>query len=192
MGVPRRRAGRDRRALPQLQQERADPGRRSIPRCSCRWASARSKASSSASWARSPTTGKSAPASPRWTPRSMQGSADADRLSRSTGRPSSRSRAGPTTRRRSACRSAAARATSTPSPAPSTTPPIPATTNMPTAPEYWVIDAMAATRSTTRSACSSTPITSRTRNTSATLNNSGARYSPGTPRSALLTVNFTF
>ena len=26
----------------------------------------------------------------------------------------------------------------------------------------------------------------------ATLNNSGARYSPGTPRSALLTVNFTF
>jgi len=26
----------------------------------------------------------------------------------------------------------------------------------------------------------------------AALNNSGARYSPGTPRSALLTVNFTF
>ena len=48
------------------------------------------------------------------------------------------------------------------------------------------------TPSTTRCRCSSTATTSRTRCTSATLNNSGARYSPGAPRSALLTVNFSF
>jgi catecholate siderophore receptor len=69
---------------------------------------------------------------------------------------------------------------------------IPATTNMYQAPEYWVVDAMAAYALNERVSLQLNAYNLTDELYVASLNNSGARFSPGAPRSALLTVNFQF
>lgn len=69
---------------------------------------------------------------------------------------------------------------------------IPATTNMPTAPEYWVVDAMVQYAVNDKVSLQLNGYNLLDEEYVATLNNSGARFIPGTPRSALLTVNFSF
>ena len=74
-----------------------------------------------------------------------------------------------------------------------TTPvPPPDKTNMLAAPDYWVIDAMASYAINDNLTIQLNGYNLTDEDYVAALNNSGARYSPGTPRSALLTVNFTF
>ena len=63
---------------------------------------------------------------------------------------------------------------------------------VPSAPDYWVIDAMAAYDVNDRITVQLNGYNLADELYVATLNNSGARYSPGAPRSALLTVNVTF
>jgi catecholate siderophore receptor len=60
------------------------------------------------------------------------------------------------------------------------------------APDYWVIDAMAAYAINDRISLQLNAFNLTDEEYIATLNNAGTRYSPGTPRSGLLTVNFTF
>jgi len=71
-------------------------------------------------------------------------------------------------------------------------PPPPNQTNMRTAPDYWVVDAMLGYEINEKIQLQLNAYNLTDEVYAATLNNSGARYSPGTPRSALLTVNFTF
>jgi catecholate siderophore receptor len=68
----------------------------------------------------------------------------------------------------------------------------PATLNTPTAPEYWVIDAMLDYRFSDRVSVQLNGYNLADEDYIGQLNNGGSRYIPGTPRSALLTVNFTF
>lgn len=68
----------------------------------------------------------------------------------------------------------------------------PRVTNVPTAPEYWVVDAMIGYQINDRLSLQLNGYNLADEEYIATLNNSGARYVPGTPRSALLTVNFEF
>jgi catecholate siderophore receptor len=68
----------------------------------------------------------------------------------------------------------------------------PATTNVPTAPEYWIIDAMIGYRLNDKVSLQLNGYNLADEKYIASLNNSGARYLPGQPRSAQLTVNFTF
>jgi catecholate siderophore receptor len=69
---------------------------------------------------------------------------------------------------------------------------IPATTSVPTAPEYWVIDAMIGYQFNEKITLQLNGYNLADEEYIGSLNNSGARYIPGTPRSALLSVNFTF
>jgi catecholate siderophore receptor len=71
-------------------------------------------------------------------------------------------------------------------------PPPPNQTNMRTAPDYWVIDAMLGYDINEKVSLQLNAYNLTDEFYVATLNNSGARYSPGQPRSALLTVNFAF
>jgi catecholate siderophore receptor len=72
-------------------------------------------------------------------------------------------------------------------------PPPPANqTNMRTAPDYWVVDAMVAYEVSDKITLQLNGYNLSDELYVASLNNSGARYSPGQPRSALLTVNFQF
>jgi catecholate siderophore receptor len=71
-------------------------------------------------------------------------------------------------------------------------PPPPNQTNMRTAPDYWVIDLMASYDISDNITLQLNGYNITDEEYVATLNNSGARYSPGPPRSALLTVNFAF
>jgi catecholate siderophore receptor len=71
-------------------------------------------------------------------------------------------------------------------------PPPPNQTNMRTAPDYWVLDLMASYVINDNLTLQLNGYNLTDELYVATLNNSGARYMPGTPRSALLTVNFTF
>ena len=71
-------------------------------------------------------------------------------------------------------------------------PPPPNQTNMRTAPDYWVLDLMASYAINDNVTLQLNGYNLTDELYVATLNNSGARYMPGTPRSALLTVNFTF
>ena len=63
---------------------------------------------------------------------------------------------------------------------------------MPTAPEYWVIDAMIGYQFNEKITLQLNGYNLADEEYIGSLNNSGARYIPGTPRSALLSVNFTF
>ena len=65
-------------------------------------------------------------------------------------------------------------------------------TNMRVAPDYWVVDAMLGYEINEKIQLQLNAYNLTDEVYAATLNNSGARYSPGTPRSALLTVNFSF
>jgi catecholate siderophore receptor len=65
-------------------------------------------------------------------------------------------------------------------------------TNMRGAPDYWVIDAMLGYDINEKVSLQFNAYNLTDEFYVATLNNSGARYSPGQPRSALLTVNFEF
>ena len=65
-------------------------------------------------------------------------------------------------------------------------------TNMRVAHDYWVVDAMLGYEINEKIQLQLNAYNLTDEVYAATLNNSGARYSPGTPRSALLTVNFTF
>ncbi len=71
-------------------------------------------------------------------------------------------------------------------------PPAPNQTNMRGAPDYWVIDAMLGYEINDKVSLQLNAYNLTDEVYVATLNNSGARYSPGQPRSALLTVNFEF
>ncbi|HUQ09348.1 MAG TPA: catecholate siderophore receptor Fiu [Steroidobacteraceae bacterium] len=71
-------------------------------------------------------------------------------------------------------------------------PPPPNQTNMRTAPDYWVVDAMLGYEINEKVSLQLNAYNLTDEFYVATLNNSGARYSPGQPRSALLTVNFQF
>jgi catecholate siderophore receptor len=71
-------------------------------------------------------------------------------------------------------------------------PPPPNQTNMRTAPDYWVIDAMLAYDVSEQITLQLNGYNLTDELYVASLNNSGARYAPGSPRSALLTVNFRF
>ena len=71
-------------------------------------------------------------------------------------------------------------------------PPPPNQTNMRTAPDYWVLDMMASYAVNDKVSVQLNAYNLTDELYVATLNNSGNRYMPGTPRSALLTVNFTF
>jgi catecholate siderophore receptor len=71
-------------------------------------------------------------------------------------------------------------------------PPPPNATNMRTVPDYWVVDAMLGYEISEKIQLQLNAYNLTDEEYVATLNNSGARYSPGTPRSALLTVNFSF
>ena len=73
-----------------------------------------------------------------------------------------------------------------------TAPPPPNQTNMRSAPDYWVLDMMASYSINDNVSVQLNGYNLTDELYVATLNNSGARYLPGTPRSALLTVNFTF
>jgi catecholate siderophore receptor len=71
-------------------------------------------------------------------------------------------------------------------------PPPPNQTNMRTAPDYWVVDLMASYEINEKVSLQLNAYNLTDEFYVATLNNSGARYSPGAPRSGLLTVNFRF
>jgi catecholate siderophore receptor len=71
-------------------------------------------------------------------------------------------------------------------------PPPPNQTNMRGAPDYWVVDAMLAYDINDRVTLQLNGYNLTDELYVASLNNSGARYAPGSPRSALLTVNFDF
>jgi catecholate siderophore receptor len=71
-------------------------------------------------------------------------------------------------------------------------PPPPNQTNMRSAPDYWVVDLMASYSLTDNVTVQLNGYNLTDELYVAALNNSGARYSPGPPRSALLTVNFAF
>jgi catecholate siderophore receptor len=71
-------------------------------------------------------------------------------------------------------------------------PPPPNQTNMRQAPDYWVIDAMASYSINDHVMLQLNGYNLTDELYAASLNNSGARYSPGTPRSAMLTINFSF
>jgi catecholate siderophore receptor len=75
---------------------------------------------------------------------------------------------------------------------PSNTPPPPDQTNMRTAPDYWVVDMMASYEISERVSLQLNVYNLTDEFYVATLNNSGARYSPGAPRSGLLTLNFSY
>jgi catecholate siderophore receptor len=64
--------------------------------------------------------------------------------------------------------------------------------NTPTAPEYWVIDAMIDYRINDQVSLQLNGYNLADEEYIGTLNNGGSRYIPGTPRSALLSVNFSF
>ena len=70
--------------------------------------------------------------------------------------------------------------------------PPPDKTNMLAAPDYWVVDAMLSYAINDNLNVQLNGYNLTDELYVAALNNSGARYAPGTPRSALLTVNFTF
>ena len=67
-----------------------------------------------------------------------------------------------------------------------------ATTNTPKAPDYWVIDAMLAYAVNDRFTVQLNGYNLADELYMASLNNGGSRYSPGAPRSGLLSINFTF
>jgi catecholate siderophore receptor len=71
-------------------------------------------------------------------------------------------------------------------------PPPPNQTNMRGAPDYWVLDAMLAYDISETVTLQLNGYNLTDELYVASLNNSGARYAPGQPRSALLTVNFEF
>jgi catecholate siderophore receptor len=71
-------------------------------------------------------------------------------------------------------------------------PPPPNQTNMRTAPDYWVVDAMLGYQLSEKISVQLNAYNLTDELYVASLNNSGARYAPGAPRSALLTVNFEF
>jgi catecholate siderophore receptor len=73
-----------------------------------------------------------------------------------------------------------------------TPPPPPDKTNMLAAPDYWVVDAMVSYAFNDNVNLQLNGYNLADEDYVAALNNSGARYAPGAPRSALLTVNFTF
>jgi catecholate siderophore receptor len=64
--------------------------------------------------------------------------------------------------------------------------------NTPTAPEYWVVDAMLGYQVNDKVNIQLNGYNLADEEYIASLNNSGTRFIPGTPRSALLSVNFTF
>ena len=68
----------------------------------------------------------------------------------------------------------------------------PAITNVPNAPEYWVIDAMIGYQVNDKVSLQLNGYNLADEDYISTLNNSGARYIPGQERSALFTVNFSF
>ncbi len=72
------------------------------------------------------------------------------------------------------------------------TPPPPNQTNMRQAPDYWVVDVMLGYDINERVSLQLNGYNLTDELYVASLNNSGARYSPGQPRSGLLTVNFKF
>jgi catecholate siderophore receptor len=65
-------------------------------------------------------------------------------------------------------------------------------TNVPNVPDYWVFDVMASYAINEKVSLQLNGYNLTDEAYVASLNNSGARYSPGAPRSALLTVNFSF
>jgi catecholate siderophore receptor len=65
-------------------------------------------------------------------------------------------------------------------------------TNMRGAPDYWVVDLMASYQINDKVSLQLNGYNLTDELYVASLNNSGARYNPGAPRSALLTVNFSF
>ncbi len=67
-----------------------------------------------------------------------------------------------------------------------------ATASVPTAPEYWVVDAMFDYQVNDQITLQLNGYNLADEEYVGQLNNGGARYIPGTPRSALLSVNFTF
>jgi catecholate siderophore receptor len=75
---------------------------------------------------------------------------------------------------------------------PANPPPPASQTNMRTAPDYWVVDAMLAYEVSEKVTLQLNGYNLTDELYVASLNNSGARYAPGQPRSALLTVNFQF
>ena len=75
---------------------------------------------------------------------------------------------------------------------PNNPPPPPAQTNMRTIPDYWVVDAMLAYAVNEKVSLQLNAYNLTDEFYVASLNNSGARHSPGQPRSALPTVNFRF
>ena len=66
------------------------------------------------------------------------------------------------------------------------------TTNVPTAPEYWVVDAMLGYQVNDKVSIQLNGYNLLDEEYIATLNNGGSRFIPGAPLSALLSVNFTF
>ena len=64
--------------------------------------------------------------------------------------------------------------------------------NTPSAPEYWVIDAMLGYQVNEKVAIQLNAYNLADEEYIGTLNNGGSRYIPGTPLSALLSVSFTF
>ena len=66
------------------------------------------------------------------------------------------------------------------------------TANVPTAPEYWVVDAMLGYQVNDKVTIQLNGYNLLDEVYIGTLNNGGSRYIPGTPLSALLSVNFTF
>ena len=70
--------------------------------------------------------------------------------------------------------------------------PPPSQTSMRTAPDYWVVDLMASYAINDNLSVQLNGYNLTDELYVATLNNSGARYMPGSPRSALLTVSFSF
>ncbi|MEO8064186.1 MAG: catecholate siderophore receptor Fiu [Pseudomonadota bacterium] len=71
-------------------------------------------------------------------------------------------------------------------------PPPPNQTNMRGAPDYWVVDLMASYQVNDRVSLQLNGYNLTDELYVASLNNSGARYNPGSPRSGLFTVNFSF
>jgi len=65
-------------------------------------------------------------------------------------------------------------------------------TSVPNAPEYWVIDAMVGYTINDQITLQLNGYNLADEEYICSLNNSGTRYIPGTPRSALLSVNYTF
>ncbi|WP_068635924.1 catecholate siderophore receptor Fiu [Thauera butanivorans] len=67
-----------------------------------------------------------------------------------------------------------------------------ATTNMPEVDDYWVYDAMASYEISKNVSLQLNVYNLTDKKYVASMNNNGARYTPGTPRSALLSANFQF